>query len=351
MSLASAPLGEGCGILKRTIQSDNRHPISRQHPVQRGSSPVLRRRMIWSVAALFVVGVLTLGVFNAIVLPGCESCHDQAGFRAATAAEAHSTVDCRTCHVPAGGPFGRFTFSLRQPLHMFIPITGGARRDAAAVPDSRCLACHEDILTEVTASGGLRIVHETCSVGAACSDCHSVTAHGEATPWVRSYYMDRCLTCHASREQTACDLCHEGRDSSRRVKSGSFAVTHGPQWRATHGMSDAATCAVCHQEDDCVKCHGPGLPHEADFVDLHAEYSVQAGADCAGCHPASFCDACHGTSMPHTAQFTVNHPEMADAQSELCKRCHVESDCTTCHVKHVHPGGAVGGTSAGGGGS
>jgi hypothetical protein len=317
--------------------------------VQNASSPGLRRRIIWSIAALIVVAVLALGGFDVITLPGCRSCHNRDGFRAATATAPHAGVDCRSCHVPAG-PVGRVAFSLRQPLHMFVPISGGAERDAAAVPDSRCLACHEDVQTAVVASHGIRISHKSCAVGAACSDCHSATAHGKATSWVRSYEMGRCLTCHVTEAQTACDLCHEGRRPASRIKSGTFAVTHGPQWRSTHGMGDGATCMVCHQQNDCVGCHGPGVPHGADFIETHAESAAQRGAKCEGCHEASFCDACHGTHMPHTARFTRGHAKIASGGSATCKRCHADSDCTNCHVKHVHPGGAVGGTLAVGGG-
>ena len=317
--------------------------------MQSHDAPDLRRKTIWSVATLIVIAVLVLGVFNAVALPGCGSCHDRDGFRVSTAAAAHAGVDCRSCHVPAG-PMGRLAFSFRQPLHMFVPISGGAERDAAAVPDSRCLACHEDVLTTLVTANGIRIPHASCAAGAVCSDCHSATAHGGATPWVRAYDMDRCLSCHVDAEQTACDLCHEDRGPTSRIKSGTFAATHGPQWRKTHGMGNAATCTVCHEQGDCVECHGPGLPHRANFVDVHAEYGVGKDAKCAGCHEASFCDTCHGTPMPHTAQFTRDHATTAAAQPAECERCHAESDCTICHEKHVHPGGAIGGAPTGGGG-
>ena len=310
--------------------------------MQTASSPGMRRRIIWSIAALIVISLLGLGVFNAVTLPGCASCHERDGFRAATEASAHAKVDCASCHVPADAA-GRIAFSLRQPLHMFLPTSRGAERDAAAVPDARCLRCHAKVLTTVSATVGVRIAHKTCAAGAACTDCHSATAHGTATSWVRTYEMDRCLVCHVTDAQTKCDLCHEGRTRERRALSGGFAVTHGPQWRSTHGMGDPATCSVCHDAGDCVRCHGPGLPHGAAFLETHAEVAAARGAKCASCHAESFCDACHRTPMPHPAQFTAGHARSAAEQPATCKRCHAESDCTTCHAKHVHPGGAVGG--------
>ena len=47
--------------------------------------------------------------------------------------------------------------------------------------------------------------------------------------------------------------------------------------------------------------------------------------------------------VPKLAQFTRDHPKLAADKPALCARCHAESDCTECHVKHIHPGGAVGG--------
>lgn len=318
--------------------------------MQNDSSPGLRRRIIWSVAALIAIVVLALGVYNAVALPGCRSCHDREDFRAATALTSHADIDCRSCHVPAGFA-DRAAYSLRQTFHMFVPLTGGAERDAAAVPDSRCLTCHADVTGEVTTSGGLRIAHATCADASKCSDCHSATAHGTATSWVRVYDMDTCLSCHVSTEQTNCDLCHESRLASGRIKSGTFAIVHGSEWRSTHGLGNTATCGVCHQESDCVECHGPGLPHGAHFIEVHSEYSAKKGAKCSGCHDTSFCDGCHGTPMPHAASFTQTHAEDAAARPALCERCHAEPDCKTCHEKHVHPGGAIGGNGTQGGGS
>ncbi len=317
--------------------------------MQSPDAPDLRRKTIWSIAILVVAAVLVLGAFNAAGLPRCTSCHDQDSFRAATAAGVHATVDCRSCHMPAG-PIDRVAFSLRQPLHMFIRVSVGAERDAAAVPDSRCLACHEDVLTTMVTANGIRIPHESCAVGVVCSDCHSATAHGDATPWVRTYDMERCFGCHIANKQTACGLCHEERSPATRIESGTFAVTHGAQWRTTHGMGDAATCTVCHQQDDCAGCHGPGVPHGADFVLTHAANSTRADAKCATCHSASFCDDCHGTPMPHSKQFTRDHAKTAAVEPAACERCHADSDCTTCHVKHIHPGGAIGDVPAEGGG-
>ena len=76
-------------------------------------------------------------------------------------------------------------------------------------------------------------------------------------------------------DNVGCDLCHQGRDAAARVKSSAFAVTHGPKWKTTHGMGDIATCTVCHAASDCADCHGAGVPHEPNFVDVHSSYAAQ----------------------------------------------------------------------------
>ena len=323
-------------------------PIEPQDPVQ-GVGAVRRRWLVWAGVALALVCLLGLGVFGVVASRSCTSCHDRDAFKAGTQASPHAGVECRSCHI-SPGVLGEAVFAVQRPLHAFFPVGRAADRDAAKVPDSRCEACHEKVLQGVVVSNGMRIDHAKCAANASCTECHSSTAHGSATRWVRSYDMDRCLECHAATGNVKCDLCHQGKNRSARVKSSTFAVTHGPKWKTTHGMGDAATCTVCHKAGDCVDCHGVGVPHEPKFVEAHASYATQPKAKCASCHKEAFCDSCHGTEMPHQAGFTPQHPTLAKKQPDLCKRCHEASDCTTCHAKHVHPGGAIGATSPKGGG-
>jgi hypothetical protein len=316
--------------------------------VQNASSERLRPRIIWLMVAGVVAILLVAGTYNAVALPGCRSCHNTNGLIAATKTSPHASVDCRACHVPAGR-LNRVSFGFRQTFHMFIPLTDGAARDASAVPDSRCLACHAKVESSVVSANGIRIAHETCDKGASCTDCHSATAHGKATSWVRTYDMDRCLECHVTKAQTACNLCHEGRSTAERIVTGTFAVTHGPKWQETHGMGNPATCTVCHTSNDCASCHGSGVPHDSKFIEKHAAAAADKNAKCSTCHATTFCESCHGTPMPHGPTFIRDHAKSAAAQPQLCKRCHADSDCTRCHETHVHPGGAIGGRQKGSG--
>ena len=173
---------------------------------------------------------------------------------------------------------------MKRPLHTLLPISRAVDRDAAAVPDARCVACHEADLKRVVTQRGMRINHQSCSAGVSCTDCHSAVAHGTAIRWVRSYDMDTCLDCHMTANNVACDLCHDGKVASDRVKFAEFAVTHGPKWKNTHAMGDTSTCSVCHKAGDCAECHGVGVPHEANYVDLHSSYAGQVDERCGSCH-------------------------------------------------------------------
>jgi len=302
-----------------------------------------RPRFAWVAAGLLLVSALGFAGVGLAGPTSCASCHDDGAFRTQTQASPHAAVECTSCHV-GPGVLGQAVFALQRPLHRYVPLSPSAARDAAAVSDSRCEACHADALQGVSAAGGIRIKHTTCASALPCTECHSSTAHGSATKWLRSYDMEGCIECHAASKNTRCDLCHDGQPAAARVKSVAFAVTHGPNWQSTHGMGTATTCIVCHAVGDCAECHGTGVPHEAKYVEVHASDAVQGEARCASCHEDEFCTSCHGTVMPHPAGFTQRH--MADAkQSELCARCHDESDCTGCHLKHVHPGGVTSSTS------
>jgi len=299
-----------------------------------------RLRVLWAALLVVGTGVLLAGAYGAASKPGCDSCHDGRAFLSATVTAPHAKVACASCHLDTGAG-ARLAFGLSHVTAVALPADDQGR-DRAFVPDTRCVSCHSAVAKRVVASNGIKIAHATCTVDRTCTDCHSSVAHGTATSWVSGYDMETCLACHASKASTDCDACHEGRTRADRVTTGVFATTHGPEWKATHGMGNAATCSVCHTAASCGTCHGPGLPHQPEFLDEHAAVSARPEARCATCHEPAFCGDCHGLDMPHPKRFTRTHAKAAGSDSALCRRCHVSTDCTTCHEKHIHPGGAVG---------
>jgi hypothetical protein len=205
------------------------------------------------------------------------------------------------------------------------------------------LGCHESVQLKTVSYGGLSIQHSTCDKGRMCTDCHSDTAHGTAVAWPKTSQMNDCLDCHsAGQVRSKCTTCHAQRSTQELLGTGEWKVTHGPNWKQTHGMGDLKTCASCHPDDFCVQCHGIPLPHDTDFIRLHPPLALTHRQSCTVCHQQQFCDNCHGIQMPHPPSFTPAHPKIVKQQGQTkCLRCHDPSDCTNCHIDHVHPGGAI----------
>jgi len=209
----------------------------------------------------------------------------------------------------------------------------------AAVQQESCVACHDRVFTGVVETGGLRILHSECAQTRTCTECHSTVAHADAVSWPRTTSMEMCFDCHGGDGITDdCMACHTGRLARDRISTGTFAVTHGPEYLQTHGMGRMSTCVPCHQPQRCAGCHGAGLPHGPDFMRTHARSATDADARCQTCHQATFCSDCHVYEMPHTEEFVRGHASTIEADGEDgCRRCHQDPDCTECHERHVHP--------------
>lgn len=289
-----------------------------------------------AVIGLLLVAAAAVGT-AAATMPGCEFCHAKDGIAKATAKGPHASVACGSCH---GGSTidSRVDFGLNQVFGMVLRVKA-IDPTLAAVDAAQCDACHAKGIEQAVESAGLRIVHASCAQGRDCTSCHSTTAHGEAVSWPRTSTMDMCFDCHGVGGATAeCDACHSARLPRDRVKTGTFAVTHGPDYLKTHGMGQMSSCGACHPPAKCESCHGPGVPHAVDFVNKHAAEAKAKTAKCTGCHQKKFCDDCHQTSMPHTVEFKRGHGAIVDASGEKpCLRCHEKADCTSCHESHVHP--------------
>jgi hypothetical protein len=299
------------------------------------------RILIWSLAGAIVLFALVFGV-TAATLPGCTLCHRSSAFVAETNKSAHTDVSCTRCHVQPGVS-SRIGYAYHMIFGMLLRVSPTGTGPISGIPNETCRSCHEVVMQRTVTRNGLSIKHSLCSKGRQCTDCHSQTAHGAATTWPLTAQMSQCLECHAtSAVRSNCTKCHAARSERQRLLTGEWAVTHGPNWKQTHGMGSLSTCAACHPNDYCVRCHGIPLPHNADFLKNHPLAAQTQRKDCAVCHKQTFCDSCHGLEMPHPVAFTPAHPAIVRKQgSTVCMRCHIVDDCTNCHIKHVHPGGAT----------
>ncbi len=152
--------------------------------------------------------------------------------------------------------------------------------------------------------------------------------------------MDACVACHRqANASVACDLCHVKGAQGKPASDTSWGVTHGPEWRTTHGMGDLRSCDACHDNGVCVRCHGTALPHPRGFYLQHGAEALETGAKCVSCHGRSFCDSCHGSPMPHPVGFLPAHSKLASGYADpACLNCHHREGCDKCHSAHTHPG-------------
>jgi len=315
--------------------------------------PELRAGIVrWAawVGVLLVLALIIPPALFTVAPIGCVQCHADDLAVEEPVSTAHATTDCVACHVGAATS-DRLRFGYYQAFGMVVPLVPTRDSSVSVVADSACVSCH-DTFSPVTESRGLRVNHASCSEGSACVACHSTVAHGEALSWPTAYTMEMCLSCHGTREVARdCDLCHTGKVERVVPASGTFPVTHGPNWRQTHGMGDMATCAACHTTDDfCTACHGVGVPHTPRFLTLHPASALSEDSRCLSCHEQAFCDGCHVYEMPHPAKFTPEHSSIVARDGEVqCRMCHDSVDCVNCHDMHVHPGGAISGPPVGAG--
>lgn len=304
-----------------------------------GNGARLVRWSAWLAVIGLLLVVFPVGYFTAA--PGeCVQCHEMTSGQQASGTLAHEAVDCTTCH--AGSTLTERTrFAFYQTFGMQVTLVSVRDSVISSVPDTTCIGCH-DGLGAITESRGLRILHDTCGEGSRCVSCHSPVAHPDAVRWPTTYAMERCLDCHGAREAArSCETCHAGRITQLIPATGTFPVTHGPNWESTHGMGEMSTCSTCHADDFCGKCHGLGVPHSPRFVSLHGPVAKSPTSKCLSCHKTPMCESCHVYEMPHPLSFTESHSEIvATDGEEQCRYCHDPRDCVTCHDMHVHPGGA-----------
>lgn len=291
--------------------------------------------------ALVLVALLVAGAGSLPIV--CGACHSAQASE--LAASGHAGTGCYSCHAPG---VSAIAFKGAEITRMYPRALIGQKPSGAVAETARaaCESCHDSMTAAVgttEGSTGIRIAHASCADEATCDSCHAPVAHGVAVRWKREPVMEDCTACHQDESVSVdCDTCHTEREKADRLEAGPWQITHGPNWKSTHGMGDLKSCSVCHPDDYCVRCHGSVIPHAASFGREHGQAAVEARDKCMECHQqAAYCDSCHGVEMPHPEGFIKTHAEEAETVSNpQCVRCHTVEDCGLCHERHTHPGGA-----------
>lgn len=289
-----------------------------------------------AVGAIVVLGFTSLSFWEG----SCLTCHDvHAG---AVTAQAHAGVECRQCHRDQDLA-GIVSFRTRMLPMMKVfgaEAPGGLR---PPVKSSRCVACHEGLLSEVTVSNGLRMSHAASfSAGQQCVDCHgAMFRRGAAAGAGAGISMDECLRCHVvSSLSNDCFMCHRGKVTlDAALRNGSFARTHDVDWEKRHGSGDLKSCSACHSIASCQSCHSVSLPHNEAWLGRHGAPALSDREGCRTCHSDEFCFGCHKLEMPHPRAFLALHSKEAEQTGvAACETCHDSKSCEQCHASHTHPG-------------
>jgi hypothetical protein len=308
-------------------------------PAPTSSRSTLRRVAM----ATLVVLVLTAGLTVVAPLSStCRTCHAARGRSASTST--HRGVACSACHSRPGAA-GWLDARAGEIGAMYPRVL--LRSAEATLPThvdgSACSVCHRTDLTRIVTAKSVRMRHETCiAKGARCVDCHGAVGHGAGSARQVFPTMDSCNPCHdGTKAPSNCDTCHTGGEKVTFGGTSAWRVTHGRNWRTTHGMGQLVSCRLCHRAGYCAKCHYD-QPHPETWAGEHGK-SADATGDikraCLDCHVKAFCDSCHGMAMPHPANWLKAHLTATKGKSDpSCRRCHTEFDCTTCHTVHLHPG-------------
>jgi hypothetical protein len=294
---------------------------------------------------LLIFGVFTVGLLGIVTvgsLPGvCASCHAMRPYARTLSTSAHAKVSCYSCHLSSSvWDWPRFKMTELVTMYPAAFLGRDVKGQGRRVSRDACLRCHADVQDHTVRLNGLAISHARCvSSTTGCDTCHNV--HGSAARWTREAVMEDCVLCHEQKSAPKkCDACHLQHGQRERLAKGPWQVTHGANWRQTHGLGSIQSCAECHSTQYCARCHHIPLPHPPGFAKTHGTESLRPGVVCTSCHDrAGFCDACHQVPMPHPADFLAKHPKAAKSFTDpTCINCHQQPDCDNCHVKHTHPG-------------
>lgn len=289
------------------------------------------RRTFWIV----VISGLLLSTVSLLAVTSsnrfCAStCHEMTSSSDSWKTSTHAKVSCVRCHegtLPGAvitGPSSRIAST-------YYAISG-ASAAGVAVPSTRCISCHREILEKtVTGQQAVAMSHkEPLAAGATCGDCHALQGHTKSH---LSVGMSACLRCHDGKTASVdCKVCHP---------SGAEASISAPLEEIGNMVTLPVkpSCEGCHSQTTCDNCHGVRMPHPEDFDEpqQHARLAAFEGKQrvCFRCHAESDCGECHQSWTAHGADINwkAKHAEYTTADgSGYCVWCHKTKDfCSVCH--------------------
>ena len=277
------------------------------------------------VLGVALLGAAFAGLATATDRPAfCGStCHEMQPFHAAWSKGGHQGVACVECHVDAG-PVARLQHKFVALQEVASHIKGGVRfplSTPVAVPDSRCVRCHDDIVVKQAGFS-----HAEHAKRGPCISCHADAGHS--------------VTNTALRDAGVFNVAYRPTETSGTAKVGggkdNLAGHKTVPCSRCHDMA-ATPCSACHvpakghekRPSDCTVCHTT----DVKFAFVHPNRS-----DCATCHEPKTakhtwkgeCTQCH-VAAPG-ASWAFSHPA-----STACTSCHTapakhrSGSCTTCH--------------------
>jgi hypothetical protein len=265
----------------------------------------------------------------------CLACHDSIEQELAAATGLHgrfaTSGQCRGCHTDHGGATASLTVA--NPSSFPHEKTGfwlDAHPVGQQLGGFTCASCHQDSLSEFTASS--------------CQACHQ-----EEDPAYTAEHVDTfgtgCLNCHDGIDTYGEDFAHASWKLEGKHAGTSCAMCHAGATTLDELQDTSTACIACHADDDihdgrlgsdCASCHTATAWEEEpdDFDHDLTPFTLKGGhteVACLACHVdrawkgiGTACESCHAADDPHAGQF-----------DQPCASCHTESDWKETSFDHA----------------
>jgi hypothetical protein len=260
----------------------------------------------------------------------CNSCHEMNPYYDSWQHSTHSTVACKTCHIPPG--FASFVktkaYALRE---VYVHFTNGRAKPIMVtrnVPSPVCRSCHPTPgkVALATSTFAHAQHNQSCTV----PGCHQRLVHktvAQPLKYTDPATMNACFVCHdAKTANQTCTTCHVApHETLGPTCDGCHSLT---SW-GVNGWTHPFQLVGQHQKVPCSKCHPPVAAGQGVSLDTpKGKITFNFGK------APTNCVDCHGD----------HHGGLMD-----CARCHTPTGWVPANFTHPQEGPHVGPGSQGGG--